>query len=202
MARAVGQIDLAKSEAILEAAVDIMAERGLQAPMEEIARRARVSKQTIYNHYGSKAELVRVIAARRAQEVASTLERPDAIADPRSALAAYARVLLRALLNPKGAALFRMAMLGADTMPDISRAIFEAGPRASRRRLADFLAMETGAGRLDCPDPAEAAEFFGGMVVSTRQMALMLGVPQTLSDADFDRIADEAAARFLKAYAP
>jgi hypothetical protein len=48
----------------------------------------------------------------------------------------------------------------------------------------------------------EAAEFFGGMVVSTRQMAVMLGVPLALTDADFTRIADEAAARFLRAYAP
>lgn len=202
MARAAGQIDVAKSEAILDAAVDIMATRGLSAPMEDIARRAGVSKQTIYNHYGSKDELVRVIAARRAAEITAALDAPDALEDPSSALAAYARVLLRVLLDPKGASLFRMAMLGADTMPDISRAIFEAGPRASRRRLADFLAAETRAGRLACPDPAEAAEFFGGMVVSTRQMAVMLGVPQSLADADLDRIATEATARFLKAYAP
>jgi len=53
MARAVGQIDLAKTQAILDAAVDVMAERGLGASMEEVARRAGVSKQTIYNHYRS-----------------------------------------------------------------------------------------------------------------------------------------------------
>jgi TetR/AcrR family transcriptional repressor of mexJK operon len=202
MARAAGQIDVAKTQAILEAAVDVMASRGLSASMEEIARRAGVSKQTIYNHYGSKDELVRVIAARRVAEITAALDTPDALEDPRGALAGYARVLLRVLLEPKGASLFRMAMLGAEAMPDISRAIFEAGPRASRRRLADFLAAETRAGRLACPDPAEAAEFFGGMVVSTRQMAVMLGVPQTLAAADLDRIATEATTRFLKAYAP
>jgi AcrR family transcriptional regulator len=201
MARAQGQIDRVKSEAIIDAAVDVMAERGLTASMDEIARRAGVSKQTIYNHHRSKDELIRVIAARRTEEIAGTLDAPDALEDPRGALAAYARVLLGALLSPKGTALFRMAMLGVDTMPEIARAIFEAGPRASRRRLADFLAKETEAGRLACPDPFEAAEFFGGMVVSTRQMAVMLGVPQTLTEADFARIADEAAARFLKAYA-
>jgi AcrR family transcriptional regulator len=202
MARAAGQIDVAKSEAILQAAVDVMAARGIAAPMEEIARRAGVSKQTIYNHYGSKDELVRVIAARRAAEITAALDAPDALEDPGGALAAYARVLLRVLLEPRSAAMFRMAMLGAEAMPEISRAIFEAGPRASRRRLADFLAAETKAGRLACPDPAEAAEFFGGMVVSTRQMAVMLGVPQALSDEALDRIATEATARFLRAYAP
>jgi hypothetical protein len=48
----------------------------------------------------------------------------------------------------------------------------------------------------------EAAEFFGGMVVATRQSALMLGMPRTLADADLDHIAHEAARRFLRAYAP
>ena len=202
MARAAGQIDIAKTEAILDAAIDVMAVRGLSASMEAIARRAGVSKQTIYNHYGSKDELVRVISARRAREITAALDAPDALEDPQGALAAYARVLLRVLLDPKGVSLFRMAMLGAESMPEIARAIFEAGPRASRRRLADFLAAETAAGRLACPDPAEAAEFFGGMVVSTRQMAVMLGVRQDFTDAALDRVATEAAARFLKAYAP
>ena len=43
MARLTGQIDLAKTEAILDAAAEVLAERGLAAPIEEIARRARVS---------------------------------------------------------------------------------------------------------------------------------------------------------------
>lgn len=200
MARALGQIDIAKSEAILEAAAEVMAERGIQAPVDEIARRAGVSKQTIYNHYGSKAEMIRVLAARRVNEITAALDAPDAMDDPQTALAGYGRVLLRLLLSPRGLALFRMCMLGADVMPDVARAMYEAGPRSSRKRLAQFLDAETRAGRLNCPDPMEAAEFFSGMVVSTRQSALMLGMPRTLDDDDIERIANEAAARFLRAY--
>jgi len=202
MSRALGQIDLSKFEAILEAAAEVMAERGLQAPVDEIARRAGVSKQTIYNQFGSKAEVIRVLAARRVDEITAALSAPTALEDPQTALEGYARVLLDVLLQPRGLALFRMCMLGADVMPDVSRAMYEAGPRSSRKRLAEFLAAETRAGRLDCPDPMEAAEFFGGMVVATRQSALMLGMPRTLDDAGIDRIANEAAARFLRAYAP
>ena len=201
MSRAQGQIDIAKSEAILDAAMAVMTERGVQAPMDEIARLAGVSKQTIYNHFGSKAEMVRVLAARRVSEITAALESPGAMDDPHSALAGYGRVLLQVMLQPRGLSLVRMCMLGAEAMPDVARAMYEAGPRSSRRRLADFLEAETRAGRLACADPVEAAEFFGGMVVSTRQMALMLGVPSKLSAADVDRIAEEAATRFLKAYA-
>src|SRR5690242_16434925 len=98
MSRSLGQIDVAKFEAILEAAAEVMAERGVQAPVDEIARRAGVSKQTIYNQFGSKAEVIRVLAARRVDEITAALTAPSAMEDPRTALAGYARVLLDVLL--------------------------------------------------------------------------------------------------------
>lgn len=202
MARAPGQIDLAKNEAILDAAVAVIAERGVTAPMEDIARRACVSKQTIYNHYGSKADLLRAVTTRRVAEITAALETPDAVEHPAEALAGFARVMLGAVLTASGTAFMRMAMLGALEMPDVALAIYEAGPRTSRRRLADFLRLETDAGRLACPDPLEAAEFFAGMVIGSYQTAGLLGVESTLDEARIERIATEAAARFLRAYAP
>ena len=202
MARVIGQIDLSKNEAILDAAIEVLGERGITAPMEEIARRACVSKQTIYNHYGSKAELVRALASRRVHEMTAPLETPEGLDDPALALAGFARVLLGALISTKGMSLYRMAMINALDMPEVARAMFEAGPRASRARLAEFLALETGDGRLHCPDPLQAAEFFAGMVIGSHQAAALLGVPVTLTDPTIDAIAREAAARFLKAYAP
>lgn len=202
MARAPGQIDLTKNEAILDAAVAVIAERGVTAPMEDIARRACVSKQTIYNHYGSKADLLRAVTSRRVVEITASLETPDAVEHPAQALAGFARVMLGAVLTASGTAFMRMAMLGALEMPDVALAIYEAGPRTSRRRLADFLRLETDAGRLACPDPLEAAEFFAGMVIGSYQTAGLLGVESTLDEARIERIATEAAARFLRAYAP
>ena len=202
MARVTGQIDLSKNEAILDAAMDVLGERGITAPMEEIARRACVSKQTIYNHYGSKAELVRALASRRVHEMTASLETPEGLDDPAQALAGFARVLLRAVITPRGMSLYRMAMINALEMPDVAQAMFEAGPKESRARLAVFLALESQVGRLHCPDPLQAAEFFAGMVLGSQQAAALLGVPVTLTDPKIDEIAREAAARFLKAYAP
>ncbi len=202
MPRLAGQIDLSKSEAILDAAVLVLAERGVAAPMEEIARRARVSKQTIYNHYGSKAELVRALCERRMVEFAAPLEAAGAAGHPAQALTDIARILLSPLLTPQYLTLLRTAMASAAVMPEVAAALYEAGPRASRRRLADFLGAETAAGRLACPDPLEAAEFFAGMVVSSRQTAYLLGLPLALTEPQVNAIAAEAAHRFLRAYAP
>jgi TetR/AcrR family transcriptional repressor of mexJK operon len=200
MARLAGQIDLSKNEAILEAAMYVLGQRGLAASMEEIARRACVSKQTIYNHYGCKADLVRAIAEQRAHEMTASLETPEGLENPAEALAGFARLLLAAVTNQSGYSIYRMAILNAHEMPDIARAMYEAGPKTSRARLAEYLAIETRTGRLACPDPLEAAEFFAGMVIGSFQSAALLGVDVQLDAAKVERIATEAAARFIKAY--
>jgi AcrR family transcriptional regulator len=201
MPRLAGQIDVSKNEAILDAAVEVLSERGPAASIEEIARRACVSKQTIYNHYGSKADLVRALAQRRSHEVTEILDAPGAIEHPAEALAGYARLLLIAVLNARGFAIYRVAMAAATTFPEVARAMHDAGPHASRLRLAEFLRLENAAGRLSCPHPMEAAEFFAGMVLGPYQYKLLLGVAVELTDAEIDRVSEEAAARFMRAYA-
>jgi TetR/AcrR family transcriptional repressor of mexJK operon len=202
MPRLAGQIDRAKNEAILDAASDVLFEKGLAAPLDEIARRAGVSKQTIYNHYGSKAELLRALIARRTALIAAPLEAPLAEAFPQEALFGYARAVLEAVSMERGTALFRLLIQAAPTTPDLARTAFEASVKNGRARLADFLAREARAGRLAIADPTEAASFFAGMVVSHHQMQALFGLPSDLRPETIDRIAREAARRFMRAYAP
>ncbi|WP_374657336.1 TetR/AcrR family transcriptional regulator [Phenylobacterium sp.] len=202
MPRAPGQIDRAKTQAILDAAAQVFGERGLAASMEEIARRAKVSKQTIYNHYGSKQELIRAIVDRRVLEITAPLMAPGSAERPEATLATFARFMLSAVMQPRGGAMLRMTVESAAEQPDLARAFFEAGPATSRRRLADFLAMETQAGRLSVDDPVLAAEFFASMVIGAHQLAHLLGVGKYYDEGQIDRVAREATRRFLRAYAP
>jgi AcrR family transcriptional regulator len=200
MPRVAGQIDLAKTEAILDAAAEVFGEGGLSSSMEEIARRAGVSKQTIYNHYGSKAELVQAIVDRRVEEITAPLLVARAVEHPEEALAAFGKVMMETVLKPRGTSMLRMIIESGGDQPDLARAFFEAGPMTSRRRLADFLRLETAAGRMAVDDPALAAEFFAGMVLGAHQIAGLLGLEQEIGPEEIDRIAAEAAARFMRAY--
>ena len=200
MPRLVGQIDAAKSEAILDAASDVLGERGLSAPMEEIARRAKVSKQTVYNHYGSKAELVRALVERRVATITAPLREHGAEDRPEETLRAYARTLLTVVTN-KNYGLMRVTIQSAGEMPDLAREVFEAGPKHSRAQLAAFLEMETRAGRMKVDNPQQAAEFFGGMVLGHRQTKALLGLAPDLTEAELEANAAEAARIFMRAYA-
>ena len=199
MPRAPGQIDRVKNEAILQAAGDVLAERGLSAPMSMIARRARVSKQTIYNHYGAKTDLIRALASRRVSTLSAPLE-PAVEAGTEEKLSTYARSYLGMVTAPATFALMRLTVQSANELPELAREVYEAGPKTSRERLAAFLANEHPAGRLAIPDAVEAAEIFIGMVSGQRQTRALLGLPAEAVGEQLDKLSREVAYRFVRAY--
>ena len=202
MPRVAGQIDVAKTEAILDAAVEVIGQRGLGAPMEAIAKRAGVSKQTVYNHYGSKAELMRALMQRRVETITAPLRDPSAADNPTETLEAYALSLLETLITNKSYSMMRVIMLGAGEMPDVAQEVYEAGPLSARRQLGAFLKAETELGRMKVEDFDQAAEFFSGMVMGQSQMRSLLRLPSDKTPDEYRRLAREAAERFMRAYAP
>lgn len=74
-----------KREAILEAALELIAEHGLQhTPMSLISRHARASAGVIYHHFESKEDLLQTLYWRIKGEIARTLVAAD---DPGQPLA-------------------------------------------------------------------------------------------------------------------
>ncbi|MDR3510064.1 MAG: TetR/AcrR family transcriptional regulator [Caulobacteraceae bacterium] len=201
MPRLAGQVDRAKAEAMLVAASEVISERGFGAPVEAIAKRAGVSKQTLYNHYGGKAGLIRALIRRRVEQMTAPLADERAEPQPEAALTAFAIGLMETVLSPTNIALTRVAIQGAADMPDIAQAMHEAGAVATRQRLAAFLEAETAAGRLCVDDAAEAAEFFSGMV-GARQLRGLLGLEIEADRATVERLSASIARRFVRAYGP
>ena len=196
MPRALGQIDPRKTQAILDAAAEVLAERGFPAPIEEVARRAGVSKQTIYNHYGSKTELVRTLVDRRRSLLTATIDTAPAGQATEVTLTAYATAIIEVIMSPASLQLTRMAITTASEMPDLARAVYEAGAKASNADLAAFLARRP---ELDISDPEQAADVFMGMAMGRLQTRLLLGVEGFSADEIRAR-ASEAVAKFVRAY--
>lgn len=196
MPRVAGQIDETKTEAILNAASALFAERGVAASMDEIARRAGVSKQTLYNRFASKIEIARALAGQRASLITAPLKTEG---DAETVLRALAETLLDRVCAPeKGASLRGVALMSVDA-PEIARALYDAGPGESLRRLSAWLSEQDRLGRLAVPDPDQAAEMFTGLVLGHAHLRTMMDVPQIGPAARKTRAA-EAAARFVKAY--
>lgn len=69
-------------ERLVQAARTLFADRGLDVPLEEIAREAGVSIGTLYNRFPTRAELVAEVFADRVAAVTAIAERSLEAADP------------------------------------------------------------------------------------------------------------------------
>jgi AcrR family transcriptional regulator len=196
MARVRGQVDETKTEAILEAASVLFGEKGALASMEQIARRAGVSRQTLYNRFPNKLEIGRALAARRSDAISAPLR---AGGDPATVLTAFALGLLDKVFRADAGASLRGVALMSPEMPDLADAIYEAGPAEGLRRLAAWLAEQDRLGLMRVPDPEAAAEMFAGMALGHGHLRSILGVAQP--SIDLEPRAAEAARRFLRAFA-
>jgi hypothetical protein len=145
---------------------------------------------------------VRALIARRVQSITASLDIYGADPRPQEALAAYARGILETVRLERSIALFRLIVQNAPATPELAQAVFEASIEASQLKLAAYLAREARAGRLAITDAREAAIFYSGMVISHRQVQALFGLPVELTSERIDHIAQEAARRFLRAYAP
>jgi AcrR family transcriptional regulator len=67
---------------VLDAAAEVLAEQGLSASVDEIARRAGVGHGTVFRRFPTKEALVAAVVCKRLDEVATStaelLDRPDA----------------------------------------------------------------------------------------------------------------------------
>jgi AcrR family transcriptional regulator len=76
-------------EKILAAAAGVFSERGLDAPLDEIARRATVSIGTLYNRFPSREALIDAVFSERLKAYVEAGERALAEDDPWEAFAGF-----------------------------------------------------------------------------------------------------------------
>ncbi|WP_374306143.1 TetR/AcrR family transcriptional regulator [Methylocella sp.] len=152
-------------------------ERGYaETTMAAIAALAEASKETLYRHFGTKAELFAEVVRRRC---ARYLNADDALrGPPREALAGLAVEFVEFLGRPDSLRLYRLVVAESAREPELGRIFFDQGPGRLVARLADYLREAARRGELDCPDPHGSAWLFLGALISYPQAsALLLGAP-------------------------
>jgi AcrR family transcriptional regulator len=191
-----------KHEAILHAARSVFLQKGyLGTSMDEIAARARASKQTVYKHFTDKERLFIEIVTSTVDEVsdpvyAEVLGLKDSGA-PQRDLTDLARRQLAGVMVPELLALRRLVIAEAIRFPDLGRAFYDRGPGRTMAALGAAFARLHDQGRLHCPDPELAARHFNWLVMGEPlNQAMLLGS----TDTTLDHWAAEGVAAFMAAY--
>jgi TetR/AcrR family transcriptional repressor of mexJK operon len=193
-----------KRYAILDAARGVFLEVGYgAASMDSIAAEASVSKQTLYNHFGSKKELFAAIVRDGCEHfIGSALgfdPRNDS-RDPRAVLMRLAQRYLDTMLSEEALALRRTIVAESRRFPELGAVFYHAGPAVAARRLADYLAEQSRRGVLKVDHPDIAAEQFFTMLRGHLQLRALLAIEPRPAKRHIQAYVDNAVNTLLKAW--
>lgn len=168
---------------ILGAAEDLFLAHGyLGTNVDEIAAQARVSKPTVYAHFGSKEALfVEIVSAMTGAASDSVLGRADAPAgdlddDVQRHLREHAVRQLDVVLDPRLLQLRRLVIGEVGRFPDLAGALYAGGPARAIAVLAGMITHYAERGLLRVDDPQVAATHLNWLIMGAPlNEAMLLG---------------------------
>jgi len=173
-------------ERILDAATALFLNHGYGATsIEEVARRARISKRTFYHRFDDKAALFGAVVHRIVERLRPPSDAPLIEgADLAAILRHLAELILQAALSPQALALHRLIVGESARFPKLAAVVNANGAAEEGVALiATLLEREARAGRIALDDCAFAAQQFLYMIVAIPQRRAMgLGAPMSAGE--------------------
>jgi TetR/AcrR family transcriptional repressor of mexJK operon len=170
-------------ERILDAATALFLSHGYGATsIEEVARRARISKRTFYHRFEDKSALFGAVVHRIVERLRPPSDTPLIEgADLAAILRHLAELILQASLSPQALALHRLIVGESARFPKLAAVVSANGAAEEGVALiAKLLEGEARAGRIALDDPVFAARQFLHMVIAIPQRhAMGLGAPMS-----------------------
>ena len=165
---------IAHRERVLRAATSSFLAHGYRSSVDEIARRARVAKQTVYHYFPSKDELFKEVARDLAQRVLVELASPPA--DLRAGLLRFALAYRKRALGAQGIAIFRTLVPEVPRFRALARTMYANSAGELVRRLAEYLSGAMEAGTLRREEPRFAAELLLSMLAGHDRIKRLFSV--------------------------
>mgnify|MGYP000991725458 CR=1 FL=1 len=186
-----------KRSRLLEAAAKLFVLHGYDnTSIEMIADAAQISRQTIYNQFGSKDALFIAIAKELTGDLTASIAHPlDVGHNLARTLETFGRQVLSLVVADRNLAIYRLVLTEVSRFPELSRAVLECGIAVTESQIANYLAAQSGL-RLD--DPRFAARAFLALIVHPIHMRAQLG--KKPSQREIAAHVKAAVALFLRAY--
>ncbi len=202
LAPAIERQDNAKRRQIMDGARAVFLAHGFDAAsMGEIARRAGVSKGTLYVYFDSKEALFEAIVEEQCGSQAEQVFALDpADHDVEAVLTRLGRAYVRFLCRPGGQSPLRTVISISERMPAVGKQFYEAGPATGIARLGRYLEAQVAAGVLAIADVEVAAAQFLDSCQSTLFKPLLFNFAGPPSEERINHVVGIAVGTFLAAY--
>lgn len=190
-----------KVEQILCGARAAFVELGYEGTtVDEIARRAKVSKPTLYAHLGDRRAIFAAVLRREFETQARDIfaETPPE-APVQASLQAIAEHYIAFLVSEPAQEIFRVVVAESHRFPDLGRAFYESGPGLGVARLAKYLNAVAARGDLAIDDVELAAHQFTELCrADLFYRRLLLG--RAVNKLEIGKVAAASVKVFLAAY--
>jgi AcrR family transcriptional regulator len=195
-----------RPQQIIDAALAVFGERGLAAArLEDIAKRAGLSKGTIYLYFPNKEELFRGVVR---HTIVAQIERAEgelAAATQQSAhetLAQFVRGYWGFLRSPNFAALFRLIHAELSNFPDLARFYSREVIERVFRLITGILERGVHNGEFRDVDPAVAARMLGPMLLMHALWCNHRDLFKATANKTDEQVLDEVLDFYLHAIRP
>ncbi len=198
-----GEALTARQQAVLDAVLSLMVEKGSGLTMTAVARRASCSKETLYKWFGDRDGLLTATVQWQASKVrAGNFDRQNLDAGAlRESLKGFAANWLEVITSPTSIALNRIGISQAASRDgNLGSIVLANGRFAIGERLKPVLDAGREAGLLAFDDTETAFRTFFGLAGRDVQIRLLLGDTLTLSRAEIATDAERATEQFLTLY--
>ncbi len=191
-----------KYDQVVAGARDVFMADGFEgASVDTIARRAGVSKATLYSYFADKRLLfVEVASSECRRQAADAFERLDFSKPPREVMASAGAALMDFMFSKTGQQVFRISVAECDRFPEIGRAFWENGPGMLERTLCRYFEQAAARGELAIEDRCLAAHQFAELCKAEVFPRLCLRIQPDFTEEDRRRILDGAVETWLARY--
>lgn len=194
--------DTAKRESIVRAANTLFMKDGYTlTSMEAVARKAGVSKLTIYSHFANKDELFKEVIHQRCDKLAMPDSFMALAREPaEKALLKLGFNLASLIFRPDSIHLHRIMQAEAAHHPKIVQIFFETGPRRVRAAFGSLLREWHDQKQLAIPDIAKATDQFFSLLKGELLLRVILLRMPMPSEDELKAHVRETVRFFLAAY--
>jgi len=191
-------IDSDKDAAILLAARELLFTEGFQAvTMESVAKRASVSKVTVYSRHANRNELIVAVMKRQADVFSAAFTpEPGKKCNVRDALLAFSLAILNFLVSEEHIQFMRTISAAHNTELALTN-MYEQGPHTTLESLTVWLDVLAAEGQIRCSNTGRSAELFLGMLLGMDLVRALYGVSLQYDDNELNTRAAFVVDTFL-----
>jgi TetR/AcrR family transcriptional repressor of mexJK operon len=192
----------ALGQTIVGAASELFVELGFQATtLDKVAKRAKISKLSIYRHFENKEALFSAAIAAHCHQFAPLALVEEVEGSAEDQLMAVGASLLRTLLSPDVRSVEAMLMADKTNQKPLSKLFYEAGAAHVIAQIEALLRQMHAKAILIVPDPHQSARLFAALFKgSDLLMIARFDEARAEDDNEIESYCRSAVAMFIAAH--